>query len=347
MTPDQAKKPLPSSTCVAFLEQPTTQYEWRYVLKLIKVDYQRSRWKQCLVRCNRLLHATVAPMPLHATCLHFYAALSEEAIARQMHDMFMAKVESFQHAKLCFEQAILSLPLPAMCSNNNGACSTDSASEIDDTASLDDSVSSMGSPQPVEVTKMSSIEPFEQPISSIGTLKPLPLIICKAAQSGNTSFKEKRAFFEAKLVTSKSMPSSELSPKSPASETPSPATSPRMVSVSHCDNAPSIPMTSPKLNITGPHSRAQERYNEQLQDFAQILTKHIYHVDRAIATTREAQASGRRRLIKERKYASNEEDENAMDLRARIIKLKARGWIRERFMPERYQKICERALAEL
>lgn len=344
MTPDKAKKPLPASKSVAFLEQPSTQYEWRYVLKVAKVEYQKGRFKQCLVRCNTLLNTGLSPLPLHTTCLNFYFALSEEAIARQMHDMSMAKIEKLQHAKSCFERAILSLPQPDVRYNINEPCSTDSGSENDDTASLDDSVSSVGSHQPTAVVKMSLKDPAEQPSPSPGSRKPLPLQICTAIQNGNSSFNEKRAFFEAKLAASNSTPSRMASPKSPAVEEAVLSATPAL------DRSPpnyNKPLPSPESDTTGICSPAQERYNEQLHEFAQMLQMHISSVDRLVATTREAQATGRRRLIKERKDQSGIDDENAMDLRTRIIRLKAKGWVRDRFIPEKYQKLCERALAEL
>ena len=344
MTPDEAKKPLPASKSVAFLEQPSTQYEWRYVLKVIKVEYQKGRFKQCLVRCNKLLNTALPPLPLHTTCLHFYTALSEEAIARQMHDMSMAKIQKLQHTKSCFERAISSLPQPDIRLNINDPCSTDSGSENDDTASLDDSVSSVGSPQPIAVVKSSSKDPAEQPSPSPGSRKPLPLQICRAIQNGSSSFNEKRAFFEAKLAASNGAPSRIASPKSPTVEEAVLTADPAL------DCPPpnyNKPLPSPGTDTTGIYSPAQERYNEQLHEFAQMLEMHSSSVDRLIATTREAQATGRRRLIKERKDESSMDDENAMELRTRIIRLKAKGWVRELFIPEKYQKLCERALAEL
>lgn len=347
MTPDQAKKPLPSSSSVAFLEEPRTHHEWRYVLKVIKVEYQKGRWKHSLMRCNRLLNAALSPLPLHVACLHFYAALSEEAIARQMHSMSLAKIQTLQHAKSSFEKATSSLPILDTRNVINDSCSPDSVSEADDSVSLEDSVSSIGSPHLVDSVRTKSRELSAPPSPTTDTLKPLPLQISKHVQSGSTSFKEKRAFFEAKLYSSKRTPSISTLPKSPVSEKPSPAPSPSMGPLGACHTPHLKPKTSLYSSIPRVQSLAHERYIKQLQDFAQTLTKHVCSVDEAIAATQEAQANGRRRLIKERKSRSNEDEEEVMDLQTRIARLKAKGWIRERFMPERYQKLCERVLSEL
>lgn len=50
-----------------------------------------------------------------------------------------------------------------------------------------------------------------------------------------------------------------------------------------------------------------------------------------------------------KRLASYGEDEAAKeaDKQARMVTLKAAGWRRERFRPERYQDLCQRALEEL
>lgn len=115
---------------------------------------------------------------------------------------------------------------------------------------------------------------------------------------------------------------------------------------------PSTPPQSRPLSIafTPPSSvwlfnRARERYSIHLISFTEMLSNHISTVDILIRTTREAQAM---RYFAKR-LASYGEDEAAKeaDLQARRVKLKAAGWRRERFRPEKYQDLCERALEEL
>ena len=88
-----------------------------------------------------------------------------------------------------------------------------------------------------------------------------------------------------------------------------------------------------------------ERYNNHLSSFATMLNNHIHVTEHLIRTTKEAQSM---RYFSKR-LASYGEDETAkaVDLKARIERLKAKGWERERFAPERYQRLCERALDEL
>ena len=76
-----------------------------------------------------------------------------------------------------------------------------------------------------------------------------------------------------------------------------------------------------------------------------MLAKHIRIIDSLIKTTQEAQAV--RQIIKKMASYGDDEEARARDLKARIARLKAAGWRRERFAPERYQDLCEEALAEL
>ncbi len=124
------------------------------------------------------------------------------------------------------------------------------------------------------------------------------------------------------------------------------------------------PSTPPTIHhpSTPPHSRyspvscvpsisvrlqtcAGERYNAYLIAFTEMLSNHISTVDILIHTTREAQTM---RYFAKR-LASYGEDEAAKeaDKQARMVKLKAVGWRTERFRPERYQDLCQRASEEL
>lgn len=87
------------------------------------------------------------------------------------------------------------------------------------------------------------------------------------------------------------------------------------------------------------------RYNDHLCSFAEMLANHITATENLIRKTQETQAM---RYFAKR-LASYGEDEaaKAADVQARIVRLKANGWKRDRFTPERYQGLCERALEEL
>ena len=62
MTPSKTKKVLPSSTSVAFPEQPISYEQWKAVLGQVKVMYLRNQWKQCSARCRQLLLEAKTPV---------------------------------------------------------------------------------------------------------------------------------------------------------------------------------------------------------------------------------------------------------------------------------------------
>lgn len=78
-----------------------------------------------------------------------------------------------------------------------------------------------------------------------------------------------------------------------------------------------------------------------------MLTAHIAVVDDLLVAAEESQATrhsaGGRRLPS---YGADDET-RAEDRKWRIARLREQGWRRERFQPERYVALCERALEEL
>jgi flagellar biosynthesis chaperone FliJ len=101
----------------------------------------------------------------------------------------------------------------------------------------------------------------------------------------------------------------------------------------------SSPESSPKTS--GPNSTHQ--YNEHLNDFAEMLADHVS----SIKTFRQSveAAHGVWRPSSQNGAGSKEMDPEERMLR--IARLKERGWERPRFDAQRYQDLCERAMAEL
>lgn len=78
-----------------------------------------------------------------------------------------------------------------------------------------------------------------------------------------------------------------------------------------------------------------------------MLTAHIAVVDGLLVLAEETQANrhaaGGKRLPS---YGADDET-RAEDRKWRIACLREQGWRRQRFQPERYEALCERALEEL
>ncbi|KAL8864033.1 MAG: hypothetical protein Q9174_007485, partial [Haloplaca sp. 1 TL-2023] len=97
------------------------------------------------------------------------------------------------------------------------------------------------------------------------------------------------------------------------------------------------PTTSSPQNSHG-------RYNRLLEDFATMLQGHIASVDNLVKDVQTVQAN---RHVKRLASFGADKEARSADLRERIVRLRASGWKRTRFRPEKYQDLCEVALAEL
>ena len=70
MTPSKTKKALPSSTSMAFPDQPTAYDQWKIALAHVKSLYLKGQWKQCAARCNQLLLEAKTPVSSNPQSRH-------------------------------------------------------------------------------------------------------------------------------------------------------------------------------------------------------------------------------------------------------------------------------------
>lgn len=105
-----------------------------------------------------------------------------------------------------------------------------------------------------------------------------------------------------------------------------------------------LSVTFSASSFTWLHQRSTKRYNGHVAEFSSMLDGHIASVENAISNIRDTQSN--RHVKRLASFGANPEA-RAVDLRARIVRLKANGWKRKRFAPERYQELCAKALAEL
>lgn len=98
--------------------------------------------------------------------------------------------------------------------------------------------------------------------------------------------------------------------------------------------------------------RAQNRFNTNLLAFSEMVSNHICSIDSLLTTVREAHANrynntNKAHQVRITAFPGYGVDE-ALDLKIRIHRLRENGWkIGGGFEPERYQRLCERALADL
>lgn len=75
-----------------------------------------------------------------------------------------------------------------------------------------------------------------------------------------------------------------------------------------------------------------------------MLQDHRAVVENLISNVKDIQGN---RCVTRLASFGEDQEARAADLRERIVRLRAKGWRRERFSPEKYQRICALALAEL
>ncbi|KAL2041370.1 hypothetical protein N7G274_005752 [Stereocaulon virgatum] len=333
MTPDKIKNPLPSSTSRTFPERPKTVQQWQIALRRIKVLYFGGHWKQCVTRCNQLLREEKSQLtPLYSTYIYFYSALSSESIARHAHDFSTSKLQTLKEAKISYLAASSSLPIADKIlfedsedwDHESAFTNTSSASE--ESAILCYYQSNTYVPDRLGYATSPSSVDSNDTVRKLKPLRPSALHIRKSISFTNQQTGE--VMHLGQFPAPPDTPPFTPPPRSTSLQTTTPA-----------------PITFPTTSTSWLHPRAYERYNTHLISFSEMLAKHIRTIDSLIQTTQETQAA--RYTIKRMASYGDDEDARARDLKARIARLKAAGWRRERFVPERYQELCEEALAEL
>ncbi|KAL8680344.1 MAG: hypothetical protein Q9186_003465 [Xanthomendoza sp. 1 TL-2023] len=334
LTPVKGKQALPSSTSILFPEQPNCHNDWHIALEHVKFRFFKGHWKECATRCHQLLHEVVdVPHGLRATYLHFYAAICYESIARAMHDLSEAKVQSLNKSIDFFRAAAASL---SMCKRSTWDDGWDDEAifgtpRSPDTPWFQSAVKS-------RIAKYQNASPtfankfqFRSSRLSVNSAEPSPLHIHKNLQINSfpiTPPRKKSAMrSQSKLDQSP--------PRTPPTKIRDSTSSPSF---------PRLSVTFSASSFTWLHQRSNDRYNTHIAEFADMLQAHIAAVEHALSIIRGVRAN---RNIKRLASFGADREARAVDLHARTIRLRANGWRRERFVPDRYQELCAKALAEL
>jgi len=253
--------------------------------------------------------------PLHPPFLHFYTALSHEAVARSTHNLSATKPRTLQLARESYEAAAASLPRPATLAVTAKDDENDDYEEEEDANSSTRSFSDTASSYSVTSSHTPNDDDDddnERPTSPHPTTQPPP-------------------------------------PRRPASPAPSPPSttstaalrpSPLRIRKKAVHFPPTPPRSHPSPPPSFPHrpNPSTASYNTHLISFATTLQTRIHAVDALLHRTDVAQQHGRR---------GAGGDGEAEGREARIERLRAGGWRRERFVAGRCEEVCARALAEL
>ncbi|TWU76817.1 hypothetical protein ED733_005757 [Metarhizium rileyi] len=306
---------------------PRNRTEWRVALGEIKRDYMNRRFTQCSKRCHHILDQEDKldkTHPVHLVYLRFYAATALEMQAQAIH-------HSSPSRTILLKQAYEHLSLASKL-----------AEQADDdmnrpTSRYSSPFSSLHSPSGSTVsTRMSS------PAPSLGSIDEA------AFKPSEPSRPKKRVAFCDELtmepIIRPDSPTlgfdewlgrSSPEPIYPESILKSAKTSPRMSSpVPTAYASPS--MDEAENNDPFFHARSIHRFCTLLDSIRRQITSHMTTLDIEIAACQIPSVP-----------AHTTHELKALDIKARIERLRAQGWKRARFDARRYERLTENALADL
>jgi len=293
--------------------------------------------------------------PLHSIYLSFYAASSLELIARSLHvnssdkmPLFQQSLSYYRDAESRIEYATFSADptLVQAARRRTSSISSSIRSSVDSVfsqASSAGSTSTLATPSlatsfccPTSGNETPCYDTSSSTTTSQEGLAPAPLRV------------RKKVSFYPKLPTlvSETKPSS-LADSDLIDALPTPPRSP-----SPTCTLPEQPENSISSFLL---SRSLTRYRCHLSALHTQLTYHIGSINaqvRTLQTCRKARRSNLPNLFTTDfgiggMDGVDKEEMKKVELKARIERLKAVGWRRERFCVERYQVLAEKALGEL
>ncbi|KAG6041778.1 hypothetical protein E4U41_001990 [Claviceps citrina] len=314
-----------------YLSTPCTDMEWKTTLGEIKRDYMNRRFRQCSTRCHEVLaqgDRLAQAHPIHLVYVRFYAATALEMQARAMHHSSPCRATLLRQAY------------------NHYSTASDLADQADQEASnlsshartSTFSLSKLHSPAGSNVSASTISTMMSSPTPSLGscddTFKPSPR-------------KKKVAFCDEPMTEPIIRPDSPTlgfdewlgrsfpEPAYPESILKSVKQTPMMP----CDDAPRSPDISDMEAEEGDpffHARSVHRFCTILGSIRRQIASHLTTLDIEIAACQIPTAP-----------AFTSPEMKALDIQARIERLRACGWKRARFNVERYETLRENALADI
>ncbi|KAK2598988.1 hypothetical protein QQS21_005522 [Conoideocrella luteorostrata] len=314
--------------------------EWNLTLGEIKREYVNKRFRQCSTRCREILDRSndlVQVHPVHLVYLRFYAATALEMQARAIHHSSPNRTvllkQAYEHYRIASDlakQADLDIAQPSSRINTpfySGlhSCSGSNASN----ASRSTTSTRMSSPAP----SLSSLDEAFKP--SLPARKKKRVAFCDEPlvepiirpDSPTLGFDEWLGRSSPEPV----FPESILKSVKPA---PAPAPAPTAISVEDALSTPDL--SEPEDIDPFFHTRSIHRFCTILSSIRRQITSHMTTLDIEIAACQIPTVPA---------FANPEM--KALDVKARIERLRACGWKRARFDAQRYETLRENALADM
>ncbi|KAL6403686.1 uncharacterized protein AUP68_13054 [Ilyonectria robusta] len=327
---------------------PYTSSEWAKAIADVKREYVNQRYRPCAARCTEILDnlrdaSTVKPAYL--IYLHFYAASAQEMMSRGLHHASTARVNFLHQARDHYLKAshlIATLDAEEAAMNPSFLRYSDSSLVYDydysgsPTSILSSQPSAMWSPSlrsrgpsPASSSR-SSIEYSHSQIKPLKLLKPLK----------RTSNSHSQVSVRPDSPTLGIAPFADSSFQDLLDAMPSPPTSPGIQPdlpspAEAAESAPSEPAEQPLPNVNAMH-----RSFALLSGLQRQITRHLSFIETDLAQARNPPPTATNLGLRD-------DERRALDLQARVERLRASGWQRRRFDFQRYEQLREKAMADM
>ncbi|PKS06376.1 hypothetical protein jhhlp_007124 [Lomentospora prolificans] len=321
---------------------PYTPSEWAKAVSEVKRLYLHRRYRPCSVRCSAILDNikdTSNAEPAYLIYLNFYAAISKEMSSRALHPSSSYRATLLRQAEAHYNRAADLIQAEDSSMRRFSRLSTASSS-------INSPASSVGSRASTTSTRLSSPAPSVYGVED----KPAAAVTAPA---------KKRVTFSDMVAEPIIRPDSPtlgfdewVAPTVPTElksalhvPQPQPVYQPETTEAPEEEEDERRPFSFRDSELFLPETSI-DRYCSVLSGLATQVAIHLEGVRAELEkpTGEDGHSSGR---STPESVASMDAESKALEIRARIDKLKQNGWRRRRFDPSRYQALRQSVLAEL
>ncbi|KPM40672.1 hypothetical protein AK830_g5886 [Neonectria ditissima] len=308
---------------------PYTAAEWARTIQHIKREYFNHRYRPCATRCNDILDnlrdASVV-QPAYLIYLHFYAASAQETMAHGLHNASSARVDLLHQAQDHYQQAS-HLIASADASMNQSLQRESAVYDFGDSptsilsfpasAFWSPSVMSRGSSRASSISSQGGSDLDFKP----GDQAPLDAV----SEDGDVLIRPDSPTLGLPSWVDSSF-------RDILDAMPSPPTSPARESES-----PPLPCLPER---TSDHVHSAFRYAGLLAGLQGQAVRHLAFIEIELEAARNPPPTAANLGLLHHEH-------RALDLQARVEKLRAGGWQRRRFNSRRYEELRESAMADM
>ncbi|KAK7432702.1 hypothetical protein QQZ08_000561 [Neonectria magnoliae] len=309
---------------------PYTAAEWTTAIQDVKREYINQHYRPCATRCNEILDnlrdASVI-QPAYIIYLHFYAASAQEMMAHGLHNASSARVAFLHEAQDHYQKASYLIA-------SADASMTQSLQRQSVLCDFGDSPSSILSFPASAFWSPSVISRASSRASSVSSQgAPDPQFKAAGDQASFNAASDDGDVLIRPDSPTLGLPSwGDNSFKDLLDAMPSPSTSPGRESES-----PPLPALPER---TSDYVHSAFRYAGLLAGLQRQITRHLSFIEMDLEAARNPPPTAANLGLLHHEH-------RALDLQARVEKLRAGGWQRRRFDTQRYEDLRESAMADM